>query len=456
MGSLDIILLISGLVLVLGTLILAINYLISTTSKSSTKKTYKVDNKKDASLVLKNSQKKLVQNPKDIKSLQNVANIHYENGEYDKAVRPFGILASSAETNKSIDKFEIYLKYGVSLLYTEHLDQAYDYLSEALAIDRTNFDVNYELGYLEYLRGTFDKAITRLAVAREINSNHRLTKKYLGLSFFKLHKYTEAIPLLKKSLEYNPDDNEIMYALGQSYFSIGQKDKSLKIFTHLRANPKVGAKACLYAGNISISNQQIEKAIEHFKTGLSFQNISIDVMLELKYKLATAYVLSQKLLEATKLYDEIIKVSPDYKDVSQQIKKYSDLVTNKNLSTFLLSGNSEVATLCRKIATAFFPKARVKILDIGVTKQEYIDIIANISTPRWEDHVIYRFIRTTNKVSDLAVKELYDKAKEEKAGRGFCITAGHFTQEAKTFVEARLIDLIEKDALEKILKKISN
>jgi hypothetical protein len=41
------------------------------------------------------------------------------------------------------------------------------------------------------------------------------------------------------------------------------------------------------------------------------------------------------------------------------------------------------------------------------------------------------------------------------AGRGFCVSAGSFTPTAKQFVEARLIDLIEKDALLKALSSLA-
>ena len=37
---------------------------------------------------------------------------------------------------------------------------------------------------------------------------------------------------------------------------------------------------------------------------------------------------------------------------------------------------------------------------------------------------------------------------------GFCICAGKFSEEAMRFVEARLIDLIDKEELAKLLKKI--
>jgi hypothetical protein len=119
-----------------------------------------------------------------------------------------------------------------------------------------------------------------------------------------------------------------------------------------------------------------------------------------------------------------------------------------------MGGNSEFANICRKLTSQAFPKAHIKVLDMNIIKNLYLDIVVEVNTRRWEDLVLFRFIRNTGQVSDLLVRELHAKLKEEKAGRAFCFTAGFFTDDAKKFVEARLIDLIERERLEKMLKAI--
>jgi restriction endonuclease Mrr len=63
-------------------------------------------------------------------------------------------------------------------------------------------------------------------------------------------------------------------------------------------------------------------------------------------------------------------------------------------------------------------------------------------------------MRTEGQVGELFIRDLYAHSKELYAGRGFCITAGNFTEEAMRFVNARLIDLVDKQQLVKILKTI--
>ena len=154
-------------------------------------------------------------------------------------------------------------------------------------------------------------------------------------------------------------------------------------------------------------------------------------------------------------YQEIIKVRPEYKDVANQAAKYQELSLNRHLQTYLLGSVSEFVALCRKLCTSFFPDAKVKIIDISVQKSEHADLLAEVHTSRWEDLVLFRYIRSSSQIGDLALREMYARIKELRAGRGFCVSAGGFSETAHSFVEARLIDLIEKDSLVKRLNGLS-
>jgi restriction endonuclease Mrr len=52
------------------------------------------------------------------------------------------------------------------------------------------------------------------------------------------------------------------------------------------------------------------------------------------------------------------------------------------------------------------------------------------------------------------VRDFHSHLKEVKAGKGICITVGTYTEEAKRYTEARLIDLIEKDRLSALLNAV--
>ena len=103
---------------------------------------------------------------------------------------------------------------------------------------------------------------------------------------FKLQKYKEALVVLRKVIDLEPDDKETLFEIAQCYHNLGQNDQAVRIFTHLRPDPLVGPAAALYAGTIHLNAHQHEKAVLDFSIGLKHPAIPADILLELKYRLA--------------------------------------------------------------------------------------------------------------------------------------------------------------------------
>jgi hypothetical protein len=136
------------------------------------------------------------------------------------------------------------------------------------------------------------------------------------------------------------------------------------------------------------------------------------------------------------------------------IGRYQELNANRNLQIYLMAPSADFVALCRKIVMTYYPKAKVKVTNISVNKNEWADLQAEVDTPKWSDVIMFRFIRTQGSIGELIVRDFHSHLKEVKAGKGVCITVGAFTEEAKRYTEARLIDLIEKDKLSSILNNV--
>jgi hypothetical protein len=119
-----------------------------------------------------------------------------------------------------------------------------------------------------------------------------------------------------------------------------------------------------------------------------------------------------------------------------------------------MAPSGDFVALCRKIVMSYFQRAKVKITNISVHKEEWTDILAEIDTAKWSDLIMFRFIRTQGTVGEMTVRDFHLHLKEVKAGKGICITVGSFGEEAKRYTEARLIDLIEKDRLQAMLNMV--
>jgi len=417
------------------------------------KKSNKFSNK-DRKSLLKEANRRLSQNPKDPEALQVLADIHYKDENWEKANKTYSVLLDMCATNPDLDEFQITLRHALSAMKLKQYEEAQKGLLIARSMKQDVFEVNSNLGFLEYNRRNYEKAVGLLRQAQKQEPEHVQTLRYLGHSLYKMKNYKEALTILKKAVELEPDDKDSLFAAAECYHELGMNEQATQIFTHLRPDPRLGPSAALFAGTIHLNNKDAKKAIMDFEIGLKHESMRPEVMLELKYRLASAYIKQQDISRALRLFEEIYDVHPNYKDVSSQIRKYQELNMSKNLQKYLMAPSSEFVVLCRKLVNNYFSNAKVKIVDVSVHNNEYADILADISTRKWEDQVLFRFIRSTGHIGELLLRDLNSRTKEIRAGRAFCITAGKFSESAQQFVEARLIDLVEKDDLKKILNKL--
>jgi tetratricopeptide (TPR) repeat protein len=404
--------------------------------------------------VLKEATKRLQANPKDPEGLSALGDLFFQDGAWDNAYKTYETLAEILPTAKGLDDFTVNLRYGLSALKMNQLDAAYKGLSAARGIKSDSFEVNFNLGSLEFQRKNYDRAIQLLQQARVQDPEHPGCLRILGHSFFKMKKYKEAMSFIRQAMDLAPGDKESLYTLAECYHEANQIEQALKIFSHLRPDPQMGAQSCLMAGSINMETHQESKAIEDFEIGLKHQNISQDIEIDMKYKLATCYLRANAIGKALGHLRDIQDMNPGYRDTAVLIGKYQELNANKNLQIFTMAPSADFVALCRKIVMTYYPRAKVKITSISVNKNDWADILAEVDTPKWSDLVMFRFIRTPGAIGEMIVREFHNHLKEVKAGKGICITVGNYTEEARRYTEARLIDLIEKEKFSAILNAV--
>lgn len=410
---------------------------------------------KNRDTILKEANKRLASNPKDVRALNTIADLYFTEGNYQKAMKAYGVLMDLCGLDPEIDEFETNLRFGLSAIQCGNDEEAYKGLVLARGKKPDMFEINSNLGILEYRKKFYEKASNMLQRALKDKPDHLESQKYLGLSLYRMKRFQEAVPYLKQSAVSAPDDKEILFALACCHYELGQMEMALRIFTHLRPSPEWGPHAALYSGIINSRKKTWDKAILDYEIGLKHEKMLPELRLELQYRLAQVYIQEVEISNALSLFRKIMDVNPAYKDVPELLKKYSELNANQNFQYYLLSPISDFISLCRKLTTVIFPGTKIKVTDISVQKGEYVDLLAEIKTKKWEDIVLFRFTRLDGQVGELFVRDLYARTKEVHAGRAFCCAPGSFSKEAKQFVEARLIDLVEKSQLMQLLQKIT-
>ncbi|MDR1654488.1 MAG: tetratricopeptide repeat protein [Treponema sp.] len=404
---------------------------------------------KDA--VIKDATKRLAQNPRDPEALSDLGNVYFQEENWAEAMKTYDTLM---ELPSGAHEFEANLRYALSAMKLNLTEAAYRGFTAAKGLKQDNFEVNYNLGLLEFQKKNYEKAIQLLSSAKNLDPDSAPALRYLGHAYFRVKKPKEAMTFIRKAIELAPDDKESLYTLAECYYEANQTEQALKIFDHLRADPVMGPEACLLSGTIRTGNHQYEGAIQDFEIGLKHQSIKPDILADLRYRLATAYLKQNNIGKALIFLNLIQNDNPGYKDVSALIGQYRELNANQNLQIYTMAPQADFVALCRKIVMTYFPRAKVKITNISIQKSEWADILAEVDTSKWSDVIMFRFIRTSGGVGELIVRDFHSHLKEVKAGKGICITIGNFTEEAKRYTEARLIDLIEKDRLSAILNAV--
>ena len=411
---------------------------------------------KDRETKLKEATKRLASNPLDPVALETLGSIYFEEESWDKAMKTYETLSDivARGQGQGVDNFEVQLRYALSAMKLRLTEQAYRGFSIARSLKQNNFEVNYNLGTLEFERKNYEKAIQLLQQARIQNPESPAVLRCMGHAFFRLKKPKEAMTFIRNAIDLAPDDKESLYTLAECYYEAKQTDQALRIFSHLRPDPVMGPDACLISGTIHAETRKTELAVQDFEMGLKHKNIKPDVLMELRYNLATTYIKQNEIGKALPLLNLLQADNPSYKDVNVLINKFQELNTNRNLQIFLMAPSADFVALCRKVVMTYYTRAKVKVTNISVHKNEWADILAEVNTARWSDIIMFRFIRTQGSIGELIVRDFHSHLKEVKAGKGICITVGVFSEEAKRYTEARLIDLIEKERLSAILNSV--
>ena len=410
--------------------------------------------RRDKDLVVREASRRLAQDPRDVPALQDLAEISFEEQDFPNSYKHYRSLVSLCGANPQINEFEVNLRLGQSALKVKKDEEAHKHLMVARTLRPDEFEVNFNLGLMEYMQKNHQKASEYFRIAHSQRPDDVATNRYLGHSLYSRKAYSDAIEVLQRVLDFEPEDKKAQFLLAKSYYATKQNDLALKIFSRLRTDPDIGAISAFHAGTLNTNTKKFDTALEDFDIGLRHEKINQAVFLELKYRLAEVYLKTGKLSGAFGLWKEINTLEPNYKDVSEKIGQFREVNTSRFLQVFLMGASSEFITLCRRIASHYHANANTKLINISLRKGEYADILAHVRTPQWEDQVLFRFVRSQGVIGELLLRDLYIHAKDIRAPRAVCVSAGTFSEQAQGFVEARMIDLVEKDNLIKLLKKL--
>ncbi len=410
--------------------------------------------KKGKSAILREAEKKLAHDPHNVPALELIGDIYYSEKNWEKVWGVYKTLYDISSAHPEIDIVKSTLRMGISAFYLDKNEDAISALMLCIKKDPNNYDCNLNLGKALMKANTFDKAVYCFKKAKVMQPENNEINMLLGTALFKSQKYRDSLPFLKRVLDENPGNKEVLFDMAVAMTECGMGDKALKVFMHLRPDPEFGPQACLEAGKMHERVKDYAAAVKDYEISMRLPSVPEQIMLQIKYRLANTCIAMNDISKGLTYLRQIQAAKPQYKDVDALVARYSELNQNKNLQTYLMAGTSDFVALCRKFISTYYKDAFVKVEDVQVAS-ESVEIICEIETPKWEAKQMFRFYRTQNVIGDINVRDFHSKLRDTKCDNGVCISMGNFSESAHKYIDGRPVDLIEKDELVKILKRIN-
>ena len=433
--------------------LVAIAIVITLITRKKSSSDSKSPNMKNKAQIVKEAKRRINKNPHDPAGLLPMGDVYFNSELWEKAYPVYDQLVKLSVEIPSIDMFLVSLRLGICALKLKKYQEGYSALTVAAKIKPQDYEVNYYLGLACFEAGQWEKAIPCFKKALIANPEAEGVYNYLAQSLYNSRHFRESLPCFKKALAEDPTNKEAIYDMADAMEEAGMGDKAIKMFMHLRPDPVYGARSCLSSGIYHTKSGDRAGAIADYEIGLKHENIPQNIKLELLYNLARLYFENNEIAKGLNCLKSVRMINLNYKDVNSLIGRYQELSQNSNLRIYLSGGSSEFMALCRQFIAVKYKDNTIKIQSIDEDSL-FTDIFATIYNSKWEDTILFRFFRNSGVTGEMYIREFHSHMQDVKASRGFCITAGSFTEECHKYTEGRSMDLIEKPELTKILKQV--
>lgn len=215
------------------------------------------------------------------------------------------ISCASVPNAEDIKKAETLTKIGYSYLDNGQINEAFTEFQKALALNPTNKEALYNLGYISSIFKKFPEAISYYKRALSIDPDYAEATNNLGVIYTEMGNWDEAIKHFKAAL-----DNAVYLTpawaysnLSYAYYKKGDYlNAENAIKDALLRNP-ISPKAVYILGLIYIETNNEEAAIEEFKKAIGILPDYTDA----HWELGKAYLKTGKKAKALKHFEVVVE-----------------------------------------------------------------------------------------------------------------------------------------------------
>jgi tetratricopeptide (TPR) repeat protein len=343
---------------------------------------------------------------------------------------------------------ECYLKVG-------QIDEAQKEFILLSRLDPDDPDVLYKIAELFEKRDYTDSAMANYKKVTELNPRHARAHFRLGVIYVKKNNFGEAKQELAQVLKLDPDNSAPHYYLGKIQRLKGDRTRALAHFEKALHCSDLRQRVYLERANIFVMEKEYQEAISELLKAVEIGDSDMPAALAVRYLLSRCYEAVNDLGKAIDQWEWITERNPKYADVPVKLSMYGGLRADDQLKDFLIAPRDKFAQYSERIVNLLGLKMHKEITGENDV-YEFTAFDGDRKVRRMGSGIcLVRIIRSTEPVGYEPVRGLYEEMRRMKASRSVFVTASKFTNNAVEFAHSRPIDLLEKEELTKLLKKIS-
>jgi cytochrome c-type biogenesis protein CcmH/NrfG len=321
-------------------------------------------------------------------------------------------------------------------------------------IDSGDFQNFYQVGAIFFNAGLNDKALNYLKQALKLNGKHASSLYLAGQLSYLSNKLSDAKEYLVQAVKIKPEMHKAHYFLGMTLRAFKEHDWAIQEFEIAQKDKELFQKACLARGCSMMERNAIPKAMVEFQRGLSAPQRETETDLNLRYFLAACAERQRDLFTAITQWEKITESRPNFRDVPEKLKSYSEFRTDDTVKDFMIASPTKFETISRQM----IENLGLTIVDLTVDSDTQIEAIGTVTQGKWRNtkksNQLIRIIRATDASTEENIRDFHEKMREKSATRGILISTGDYSPGAVDFAQSRPINLVEKSQVIQMLQSV--
>lgn len=397
----------------------------------------------------------LTEEPENWEAIKNISLLYIKNKHYTQALTYLEKALSLPSALQNWKQYEILYLAGFCAKNLKKYQLALKYLLTANGLNPNDIEILKLLALVYHYLEQYDKADLYFRKCYANKENAKFDKEFVKLfalnSYF-LTKFSETQKILTSYVEKFPNDIEAISYFGLTLYKLGLKDEAEKYLKTGIQNPNLRAECLFTLGEYYFSKQDFSTSYAYYLKASQTRNCPKEIYLSSLYQLAQINVNLNKINDAVVFWDKIYNIEPKYKDVAEKINTFSSLTSDERIRQYSLANQKDADKISQKMISILL--GQYNLLETEAIDDKTTDFLISKSKGSKVVLILFRFIRSTDKIGEIVVKEFHLKMKEKQAVKGYLFSIGVLSELARDFIALRPIEYFDRSEITKLLKEI--